>query len=125
MDERFGMSLLSRAFGAVEIWLAVAYLVGMFVAATFRPGNITQGSTFRGSYFTFACYLTIPAIINAIAILTSLDRHPGLGQGQLALVAMQLSEVLGRILLAASIVLALASLRGPDARSLPPETDRL
>ncbi len=124
MDDRFGLSLLTRAFGAVEIWLAVAYLVGMFVAATFRPGNIAQAAVFRASYIVFACYLTIPAVIIAIVQLATMERR-GPGPGQTAITIWQLSEVAGRILLAISIVLGLASLRRPSVPSYPSDADAL
>ena len=115
MERILSGQFLSALAGSVEIWLAVAYLVCMFTVAAFRPQQIADEGSFRRSYILFACYFVIPAIANAIVFLTMLDAG---SSGKLATgttIVWQLSAVTGQVLLAASIVFALASLKGPKS----------
>lgn len=105
--------LFSNLFNSVETWIAVAYVVGMFMVLAFRPQQIAMPYTFRLSYIFFALYFIVPAVINAIIILASLDNssYGRGGGGTYTMILLQLSGIAGRILLALSIVFALGSLR--------------
>lgn len=106
--------LFSNLFNSVETWIAVAYVAGMFMVLAFRPQQIAMPYTFRLSYIFFALYFIVPALVNAIIIMASLDNNSysrGGGGGTYTMILMQLSSIAGRILLALSIVFALGSLR--------------
>ena len=104
--------LFSNLFSSGEIWLAVAYVVGMFMILGFRPQNIARHYTFRLSYIFFALFLIVPAVINSIILLSSIDGGFGRsGNGQFSLIGFQLTGLASKILLALSFVLALSSLK--------------
>lgn len=97
---------------ASEIWVAVAYLAGMFLVLAFRPQQIAEPSSFRLSYILFALYFIVPSSINAIIWLTMLESS-GRSGSQVQMVILQLSGIIGKVLLGLSIVFALGSMIRP------------
>lgn len=130
MAEQVGMSMLSRALHAAEIWLAVAYVAGMMTAAIFRPERIAYPARFRISYFMFALYILIPAIgdwlVTMMALVDgggnvfSMNQPGGLfgtGGGTGAGIIFSMSAVGAKVCLALCIICALSSFRiGGDQR---------
>src|SRR5262245_23960806 len=112
MDDRLGFTLLNRLLNGGDVWLAVAYLAGMFLAVLFRPEQIVNRGLFTFSYIVFAMYLLVPSLVEGLVLLTTLDR-PGssradsTGMG----VVVPMFQIFGRILFAISVVSALASFR--------------
>jgi hypothetical protein len=69
---------LGRTFGSMsEIWLAVAYVVSMFVVLAFRQHQIADLNAFRLSYKMFALYLVLPAIAEGILRLINAGSRQG------------------------------------------------
>jgi hypothetical protein len=66
MQEFFFHTWLSNMFMTTEIWVAVAYLAGMFLVLAFRPQQIAYPLSFRASYILFALYFIVPSTINMI-----------------------------------------------------------
>ncbi|MFT3878618.1 MAG: hypothetical protein QM703_03040 [Gemmatales bacterium] len=104
--------LFSGLLNSAETWVAVAYVLGMFAVLAFRPQQIGKPYTFRLSYIMFALYFIVPSAINGILYLSMIDGgfNRG-GGGSWVIIGMQLTTILGRILLGLSIVLALSSLK--------------
>jgi uncharacterized membrane protein len=112
-----------------EVWLAVAYLVSMFVVLIFRPQRISDRDLFRRSYILFALYLILPAIADGIVSLINADRSDTLSRlpfsdktpalSQMRIVATMAAQCL----LAISIFLGLASLthRAAASPAMPDE----
>jgi hypothetical protein len=116
-------SLFSNLLTGTETWIAVAYLAGMFLVVGFRPQQIAEPFMFRLSYILFALYIVVPSCINGVVWLTMQAGAGGMGRpGDQALgtAVLQLSGVIGRILLGVSIVCGLDSLRPRPASRLPP-----
>jgi len=103
---------LSGLFNSAETWVAVAYVLGMFAVLAFRPHQIGKPHTFRFSYIMFALYFIVPSAINGILYLAMMDSgfNRG-GGGNWVLIGMQLTTIIGRVLLGLSVVLALSSLK--------------
>jgi hypothetical protein len=128
MDEMFQMLFGRSLWALTEIWLAVAYVVSMFVVITFRPQRVGHRVLFRWSYLAFALYLILPAIADGILWLGTLDVNTGdypwrrMGEppwGSMA--ARVLISIVARCLLAISICLGLGSLAfGSADRPQPP-----
>ena len=109
MDRFFEMTFGQLVAGAVETWLAVAYVFCMFAVVAFRPQQIRDAFAFRRSYTLFALYLILPATINALAFLTMSDNPRSSGVG--TTLVLQFSVIAGRVLLASCIIKGLASVR--------------
>ncbi|HQR09117.1 MAG TPA: hypothetical protein PLN21_20005 [Gemmatales bacterium] len=104
--------LFSGLLNSAETWVAVAYVLGMFAVLAFRPQQIGRPYTFRLSYIMFALYFIVPSAINGILYLAMMDGgfNRG-GNGTWVIIGMQLTTILGRILLGLSVVLALSSMK--------------
>lgn len=116
VDQMFLRSGLAGLLSAGETWIAVAYVTCMFVVLAFRPQQIADRSIFRISYIMFALYFVIPSGISAASWLAMMDGR-GQGDAQTAMMAAQLSGVIGRIFLAIAIVLGLASMNQRSVES--------
>ena len=111
MDE-LAFRQLGGLFGTTEVWLGVAYLVGMFAVLIFRPQQIENVYLFRVSYILFGLNLIVPGVLNALASLTTMDGgFRGGGDHAIAMTVFQFTAVLAKILLGLSIIFALSSLR--------------
>jgi hypothetical protein len=108
-------ALFGRAFGAAEIWLAVAFLVSLVVVLLYKPQQIGNPSLFRLSYVLFALYIIVPSIIEAAMIAFNMTMTPpGMGQRDVALWFTLIgpsSSTIGKILLGISIICGLSSLK--------------
>jgi hypothetical protein len=124
------MEVFQSLFGRLsEGWLAVAYLVSMFVVVIFRPQRVSDRDLFRWSYIVFALYLIVPAIADGIVSLGNSDRGDMLSRlpfsdrtpalSQIRIVATMAAQCL----LAISIFLGLASLthRAAASPAMPDE----
>lgn len=104
--------LFSGLFNSAETWVAVAYVLGMFAVLAFRSQQIARPYTFRLSYIFFALYFILPSVISGVIYLSMMDSGMGGGRGgSVGLMGLQLSSILGRVLLGLSIVLALGSMK--------------
>lgn len=103
---------LTGLLNSAETWVAVAYVLGMFAVLAFRPQQIARPYTFRLSYILFALYFIVPSAINGILYLSMMDGgfNRGGGGGWIY-IGMQLTSIVGRVLLGLSIVLALSSMK--------------
>jgi hypothetical protein len=113
-EEMMLRSGLSGLFNSAETWVAVAYVLGMFAVLAFRPQQIGRPHTFRLSYILFALYFIVPSAINGILYLSMMDggfNRGGGGGGGWIYIGMQLTSIMGRVLLGLSIVLALSSMK--------------
>jgi hypothetical protein len=127
-DTTFNQTFSQLTAGAAETWLAVAYVLCMFAMVMFRPEHIRNASAFRISYIVFALYLIVPIAINsALVFSTALDPvqpRPGVGPSPgsrvVTTIVIQSSVVVGRLLLALSIVIGLSSLSLESAMSARP-----
>jgi hypothetical protein len=132
-DEEFLNWLVSRVT-AHEVWVAVAYVIGMFTAVVFRPRQIGNAKLFRVSYLLFGLYMLIPAAVESFKYLMSLydglfqNIQPGVigmprgqQQGLWLPLILPLFSSGARVLLPISIVCGLASFR-IGAGALPPRT---
>lgn len=128
MNDPFQMLFGRSLWALTEIWLAVAYVVSMFVVITFRPQRVGHRVLFRWSYLAFALYLILPAIADGILWLGTLDVNAGgfprQRMGEPLWSSMAASIVLSiaaRCLLAIAICLGLGSLSlGSADRPQPP-----
>ena len=111
-EEMMLRSGLTGLFNSAETWVAVAYVLGMFAVLAFRPQQIARPYTFRLSYIFFALYFIVPSAINGILYLSMMDGgfNRGGGGGWIY-IGMQLTTIMGRVLLGLSIVLALSSMK--------------
>jgi hypothetical protein len=111
MDELM-LRQLGGFFGTTEVWLGVAYLVGMFAVLVFRPQQIENVYLFRVSYILFGLNLIVPGVLNALASLTTMGGGlRGGGDPAIAMTVFQFTAVLAKILLGLSIIFALSSLK--------------
>jgi hypothetical protein len=118
MEEMFGRSGLPALLTGAETWIAVAYLIGMFVVVGFRPQRIAKVSAFRRSYILFVLYLILPSAINALTMLSLWDGGR-VSEASIAIVVFQLTSTGGKVLLALSIASALESMVGRRPWGLP------
>jgi hypothetical protein len=109
---------LGGVFGTTEIWLGVAYLLAMFGVLVFRPQQIENVFLFRVSYVLFGLSLIVPGVLNGLMSLTATD---GVFRGDrtLAVTVLQLTGVMGKVLLGLSIIFALSSLKRYHASEEP------
>jgi hypothetical protein len=122
-EQYFLQSLLSNFFAGAEGWIAVAFLAGMFLVAGWRPQQIAEPSRFRLSYILFALFIVVPSCINGVVFLTMQGSGGGmrnLADQAMATAALQLSSVIGKILLGVAIVFGLDSLRPRRPTGVPP-----
>jgi hypothetical protein len=122
-EQYFLQSLLSNFFAGAEGWIAVAYLAGMFLVAGWRPQQIAEPFMFRLSYILFALFIVVPSCINGIVWLTMLGGGGSMGRPgdqAMATAVLQLSSVVGKILLGVAIVCGLDSLRPRRPTGVPP-----
>jgi hypothetical protein len=103
--------------GVGDIWLAVAYVAGMFLVVTFRPQQIGSLIAFRASYFLFAAYLLVLPMANLIMYVIMSDQPGRRGPNLAAMIGMQFGVLLARGLFALSLVTALTALV-PGERNL-------
>jgi hypothetical protein len=114
--------------GMTEVWLAVAYLACLFTVLAFRPQQIGSPGLFGVACVLFGCYLVVPALGEAVIYLTSITDLPDQRQRPLDPSArlvgwgmiVPLCQVMARVILGASIVCALGSMR----RGLPRRLDQ-
>src|SRR5690242_13731132 len=92
---------LWNLFGAAETWVAVAYVAGTFLVLAFRPQQIADPPSFRRSYVVFALYFIVPAGVNGLIWLTMIDSR---GPREIQMLLLQLSGIIGKVLLGLSIV---------------------
>jgi hypothetical protein len=122
MEERFARSGLAALLTGGETWIAVAYLVGMFVVVACHPQRIAKVSAFRRSYILFVLYLILPSAINALTMLSLWDGGR-LSEASIAMVVFQLTSTGGKVLLGLSIASALESMVGRRPWGLPMPRD--
>jgi hypothetical protein len=126
MDE-FLLRQLTSVVGTTEIWLGVAYLLGMFAVLIFRPQQIENVFLFRTSYVLFGLTLIVPGVLNALASVTMMGGGFRGGDNAVALTVFQFTSVLGKVLLGLSIIFGLNSLRryraSEEPWDRPPERD--
>src|SRR5262245_31808217 len=107
--DNFG-SVLGQAFtalfSALDGWLVVALVLSLFATAAFRPHQIHDRAKFLKAVDLLGRYLVVPVAIGLVLVF---DMPP-----KLAASITQIALLLGRILLAMSIVQALRSIV-PDA----------
>jgi hypothetical protein len=117
-EEYILRSGLWSMFGATEVWIAVAYLAGMFLVLAFRPQQIVAPWSFRLSCTLFALCFIVPGIMNAILLLTLLDGATR-GGNQAGMVLFQLSSPIGKVFLGLSIAFALGAMIPPRKTGSP------
>lgn len=109
----FMLSQMVTSFA--DIWLVVTYVLCMFMLATFRPRQIGSPAAFRRSYTFFLSYFIAPHIINAILFFSLMDLTRGRGGDHYwAAVGMQVTTLVGRVLLGLSVFFGMASLLVTD-----------
>ena len=111
MNEFFLQQAFGNLVGSAEIWLAVAYVLSMFAVLAFRPEQIGNPVFFRLSYVFFALFLILPSAVTAFTSLAAIDGMGGRRGGEGTFIVLQLSGLLGRLLLAGSIVSGLAAMK--------------
>jgi hypothetical protein len=126
MDERLNqLTFLTRALQSADVWLAVAYVGGMFAVAGFRPQNIASGVLFRLSFIAFGVALVIPALADGLVTLVNLGnsssaRKSSSNSGAAWPLVSMLGHLFGKGVFAVAIVLGLASLQvGAPRPELP------
>ena len=110
-------NVFGRTFSSMsEVWLAVAYVLSMFMVLIFRPQQIASPSVFRGSYCAFALYLVLPVVVDGVLRLINFGQQPT-GMGRMAAPPSWTNTVVdvgvsivAKCLLAASICYGLSSL---------------
>jgi len=88
--------------GAMDTWLVLALMVALFVAATFRPQQVRDRRRFRSAIALLGLYLVIPVAVGLVLLVDPTS--------EAASIISQLGSLVGRLVLALSIVRALQSL---------------
>ncbi len=121
LEDPFGRSGTAPVFVEAEVWVAAAYVLGMFAILAFRPQRIAKPGAFRRSYLLFVLYLVLPGVCRCAILLSFLETDLSRSTGLAALV-VQLVDVIAKALLGFSIASALDSLVGrPRWGHLPPQ----
>jgi hypothetical protein len=105
------LSLFGDLFGGAEIWIAVAYVIGMFLLLAFRPERVTRVGAFRRSYVLFALYLILPGVVRSLLFLSMID-NTSKPEGAVVVIVFQWTHTAGQILLGLAIASGLGSMVG-------------
>jgi hypothetical protein len=101
MNTAFGQ--LATAFaGAIDMWLAVTVLASLIVVAAFRPERIVDAGSFRAAIRRFGLYLVVPSFVALVAVFSN--------KSEVITFLVSLSLVVGRLLLALTVMSLLGSL---------------